>query len=294
MKTIDRFTTLQKQEIHLAQMHGLLPEEIKVMAKPKFNHLQMKEIRLGFEQGLSEKDVRIYAKRWMEPERMKQFRETIKLGDRDAIPPSLPGGFEKDTWFWIGMMTFLSLMMLLYLGKAIFYQKAVLKLNAEEVTLRCGDRFDATEYIETYTPSKHSELILPTNISTLLPRTYVAVYELKDRSQIQYETLVVHIEDQTPPTILLSEDAIVIKEEDGFDCRSYIVSAMDNLGKDYKEEVACDSHLKKDIENQEVLYAVQDEVGNQSQAILHVTIQKVELNEDIEENTLSPEELAKG
>ena len=75
-----KFNDYQMEEIIKGFENGLIMEQIKVYADPKFDWEQMKGIRKGFEYGLSMEQVKLYADPKLDRVQMDAIKEYLKIG----------------------------------------------------------------------------------------------------------------------------------------------------------------------------------------------------------------------
>ena len=162
-------------------------------------------------------------------------------------------------------------------------EKPVLELSAEEITLSCGDLFEPRAYIIKQSSNPKAKLTLPKNVSTRVPKTFLALYELELNEQIAYRSLIVHVVDVNPPEIHLTNREVVLEEGQEFSCKAYVEQVIDDSGEDLKNEVNCESG-QFEIGTHEIHYEVKDASHNIGEAQLTLIIsQKQEVDEELQQ-----------
>lgn len=161
---------LQKMEVQNGIDHGLTDEEISVYAKPSYNYLQMKEMRTALEHGV---EVRLVKR--MKPhmclKEMEHMRLCLEAGESVSFRLHIP----RTDGRVIGLL--LCVMMLFCAGFAKM-REPVLTVRQDTVVLQKGEVFDSAKYVELSGLCR-GELILPDNVNTEEPGTYLAVYTFR-------------------------------------------------------------------------------------------------------------------
>lgn len=161
-----KLTLLQNEQIELGRKHGLQEKQIRLYAKPSYNFLQMQELRTAMENGITGRNLRFLLKPSLSHQEMSRIRRCLEQGQQPLIP------------YPYGKILTAAAAVLMGLGIVALeavHDRPYLLLNRESVTLKQGDVFDASSYIER-DDNRAGKLILPVDVDTSEPGRKAAVY----------------------------------------------------------------------------------------------------------------------
>ena len=268
---------LQINEVIEGFKNGLTIEKVDLYAKGEYTHLQMRQIRLALQDNLTDDQLATFMRPEIKADVMEHIR--IKTTTGNVIDERKKAELNKvkiRNAFWL-----MSLPVIISLGALVFFvasryisadqQELYLTLTSDIVELEYGDVFNAMDYVESYTKSPITELILPENLETDRIGKHALCYKLVNPLKSIEKELTVRIVDKTPPVIKLTKSAVTLKKgKDTLNAVSFIENADDLYDGDLREVVKFDV-LAEASGKQRVLYYVSDSSGNRSEAVLYVT-----------------------
>lgn len=257
-------TYLQVQELSLAEESNLSKEELSLLKHSKLNYLQLEQVRLAIEEKMDFSLIKKMAKPWITSQEMEEIRHDTKLN----IPIDFSQYKKKPNIPFlsiVGVVVGCGLFVAGWNYRIHHTQTPYLNLISEDVTIACGTTFEPMRYVQSYS-EEVGELILPERFSSNSPDIKLLKYELQYGKQSLESYLRVHIVDEQPPTIQLTQEEIELNPNDTIHCKDYLLEARDDVDGDVMSRVSC--HYTKDPS--EIVYSVEDSSGNSTSTLITV------------------------
>ena len=269
-------SNFQIHEVEEGFRHGLSVEQVEIYANGKYDHLQMAQIRMALEDGLAYNQISAFLRPEISADVMEHAR--IKIRDGNVIDETKK--IELNRKRAKNLLLMIIIPIVFCVGLMIFFvssryirakkQDLVIRLKTNDLVLEYGDVFNPADYVEDYTNTFETELILPETIDTAVTGVHNVIYRLKNPLKSITETMTVHIVDRAAPSIILKmKELTLTKNKDHLDPMKYIETVTDEYDGDLLDKL----QVKVSDETngqQEVVYSVFDSSNNKAEEILLV------------------------
>lgn len=266
------YTFLQRRELALGK-ESLTAEALALLKDSHLNYLQMRTLRLAMEKGLSVIGAKKIAKPEIDVRMMEEYCQ-LALEQKPFVIPR-----RKRHHRYVFLALLVGIALFLWIATRETPSPLTLRLVQEQIRLPVGMRFEPERYVRRQDLPQGAVLLLPDAFTAAVPEMRLAVYEVRRGQQSVKQILKILIVDETKPELELSSFDTQCLSDEVIDWRSFIVKAYDAVDGDLRGFVSIEV-----INEEAVLYQVQDRAGNRAEATLK--IQPAACDEEKEKSSL--------